>query len=117
MNPLFKNFLSSKKSGYLIILFLLFFSAILRFGFLNAGLFHHDSVQLAVAVEKTVSEPGLYGIGGGRHGLVIINSIFFHSFKLFFWPRICRIYCQFHICLIRDFVHFNYLSFFKRTDK
>jgi len=75
-----KNFIFSEK---FIIIFLLIFSAILRFTYLNEGLFHHDSVQLAVAVEKTVDEPGLYGIGGGRHGLVLINSAFFYLFKTF----------------------------------
>lgn len=75
-------FLRLSSSDKWIILFLLVISASIRFPFLNAGLFHHDSAQLAVAVEKLVNEGGLHGIGGGRHGLVIADSIFFYFFKL-----------------------------------
>src|SRR3989338_5417564 len=71
------------RQEYLIVLFLFAFSALIRFAFLNAGLYHHDSFQLAVAVEKTDDEGSLYGIGGGRHGIVLINVLFYYFFKVF----------------------------------
>ena len=72
------------QSDYFIVLFLLMFSAAISFSYLNAGLFHHDSFQLAVAVEKTVDEMKLFGIGGGRQGIVLVNSFFFYFFKTIF---------------------------------
>ena len=72
------------KSDYFIVVFLLIFSGIIRFGFLNAGLFHHDSFQTAIAVEKTLEEGRLYAIGGGRQGIVIADSIIFFIFKNLF---------------------------------
>lgn len=80
----FQNKINLIKSEYLIVLFLLIFSAVIRFGFLNAGLYHHDSFQTAMAVEKTVEEHKLHGIGGGRQGIIAINSVFFLFFKAFF---------------------------------
>ncbi|MEK6984412.1 MAG: glycosyltransferase family 39 protein [Nanoarchaeota archaeon] len=82
-NQKIKNKLNFIKSDYFIVAFLLIFSGILRFGFLNKGLYHHDSFQIAVAAEKTVDELNLYGIGGGREGVVLINSLFFFLFKTF----------------------------------
>ncbi len=80
-NDKYQNKINFIKSEYFVVLFLLIFSAVIRFGFLNAGLYHHDSFQTAMAVEKAVNEYRLYGIGGGRHGIVLVNSLFFYFLK------------------------------------
>ena len=72
------------KSGILVLLCLFLFSLILRLSFLNAGLFHHDSVQLAMAVEKSADEVIIHPVGGGRHGLVIVDTILFYFLSAFF---------------------------------
>ncbi|MBI2660056.1 glycosyltransferase family 39 protein [Candidatus Woesearchaeota archaeon] len=70
------------KSKYFLIIFLIVFSGFIRFSFLNGGLFHHDSFQIAIAAEKTLEDWNLHGIGGGRHGIVIVDSIIFYFFKM-----------------------------------
>ena len=77
------NKLNFIESDYFIVVFLLAFSAVLRFAFLNAGLYHHDSFQLAVAVEKTLEDNHVYEIAGGRQGVVLVNAFFFYLFKVF----------------------------------
>lgn len=67
----------------LILLFLFVFSFALRLLFLSAGLFHHDSVQLAMAVEDSIRDKTIHEIGGGRYGLVLVNSVIFYFFKTF----------------------------------
>ena len=74
-------FIKASNSDKFVLIFILITSILIRFPFLNAGLFHHDSAQLAVAVEKLVNNGELQGIGGGRHGLVIADSVFFYVFK------------------------------------
>ncbi len=74
---------AENKWELLILLFLFIFSMVLRLLFLNAGLFHHDSVQLAMAVEGSVRDRAIHEIGGGRYGLVLANSIIFYFFKAF----------------------------------
>lgn len=77
-------FASGIKSDWVIAISLLVVSASIRFPFLNAGLFHHDSAQLAFAVEKFVNNGELQGIGGGRHGLVLANAPFYYISKTVF---------------------------------
>lgn len=71
-------------SRYFIVAFLLIFSGFIRFNYLNAGLYHHDSFQAASAIEKSVDEGRLYGIGGGRYGYILANTAFFYFFKNIF---------------------------------
>ncbi len=78
-----KNKINFIKSDYFIVMFLLVFSAVIRFAFLNAGLYHHDSFQLTVAVEKTLEDGHIYEIAGGRQGVVLVNTLFFYLFKAF----------------------------------
>lgn len=73
-----------RRWNWLIPSSLFLVSLILRLSFLNAGLFHHDSVQLAMAVEKSADEFAIQPIGGGRHGLVLIDTIVFYFFSVFF---------------------------------
>lgn len=58
-----------------ILIFLLVYSLVLRIAYLNAGLFHHDAVELALAVEKTANTGQLQPIVGYRYGLVLISMI------------------------------------------
>ena len=64
-----------------IILFLFLFSFLLRLAFINDGLFHHDSVQLAKAVQKTIDTGKVHSAVGGREGFVIVNSLLFPFLK------------------------------------
>lgn len=68
----------------LALLFLFAFSMVLRLSLLNAGLFHHDSVQLAMAVEESVRDRTIHPIGGGRYGLVFADYVIFYFFSAFF---------------------------------
>src|SRR3989338_8725219 len=68
----------------LILLFLFVFSIVLRLLFLNAGLFHHDSVQLAMAVENTLKDKTIHPIGGGRYGLVFVDFAIFYFLNVLF---------------------------------
>lgn len=56
-------------------------SFIARLIFLNDGLFHHDSVQLAVATEKTVETGETHAAVHGRYGLVLLYALAFAPFR------------------------------------
>lgn len=58
-----------------IILILFLISFIPRLMYINAGLPHHDSVQTAIATEKTLETGKLHGITEGRYGYILINVI------------------------------------------
>ena len=64
----------------IILLFLLNF--ITGMLFINEGLFHHDSVRLAQAVEKTYKTGRLQPAVRGRYGLVVVNSLIYLPFFL-----------------------------------
>jgi hypothetical protein len=64
-----------------LCLFLLNFIAGMLF--INEGLFYHDSVVLAKAVEDTYDTGIVHPAIKGRCGLVIINSILYLPFRLF----------------------------------
>ena len=49
---------------------------------INEGLFHHDSVILARAVENTYKTGHLHPAVSGRYGAVIVNSILYFPFFL-----------------------------------
>ena len=60
------------------ILFFLFLVAFIpRILYINAGLLHHDSVQTAIATEKTLETGRLEGISDGRYVYILINSLFY----------------------------------------
>jgi len=64
------------KKLYLLVLFVLFsLSLTVRVLFVNDGLFHHDSVQLAKAVEDTYQTGVLHPATGGKYGLVLLYTI------------------------------------------
>ncbi|NRA07785.1 MAG: glycosyltransferase family 39 protein [Myxococcales bacterium] len=52
-------------------------SALVRFAYRNAGLFHFDAVRLAEAVEKTYATGVLHGYVNGRHGSVAVNLLLY----------------------------------------
>jgi len=58
-----------------IILFLFFISIIPRLLYMNAGLFHNDSVETAIATEETLKTGKLQGIVGYRYGYVMLNVL------------------------------------------
>jgi len=67
---------------WLIAAALVLVSLLLRLALLNDGLFHHDAIKLAQALETSRAEGQLQPLllhdppVGGRYGLVFINSIF-----------------------------------------
>jgi hypothetical protein len=58
-----------------LLLFLLVFSLGIRLLYLNDGLFHHDSVRLAQAVEESYETRSLKGQINGRYGSVLVNLL------------------------------------------
>lgn len=67
-----------RKSWILLALFLI--SLTVRILFMNDGLFHHDSIQMAWATERTIETGQLQPTTHGRYGLVLINA-------LAYWPQ------------------------------
>ena len=65
-----------------IIIFIFLIAFLPRLILINDGLFHHDSVQLAIATEKTLETGKLHPIVGGRYGLVLINAIAYSPFYI-----------------------------------
>jgi len=65
--------LNVKQIYILSFLFLLTF--LMRLIYINDGLLHHDSIQTALATEKTVETGTLHGITGNRYGYILINVI------------------------------------------
>lgn len=65
------------KRSTLTIMVLFLFSFLLRLFFMNDGLFHHDSIQFALAVEKTVETGIIHPAVGAKYGLVVINALLF----------------------------------------
>lgn len=73
LNNLIEKFLNIKTIYLLALLFLV--SLIPRLVYINAGLFHHDSVETAIATEQTVETGKLHGIVGYRYGYILLNVI------------------------------------------
>lgn len=69
------RFLESSPWAIPTILFLLSFG--FRLHFMNEGLFHHDEVLLARAVETTVEKAHLTGAFNGRYGAVVLNLLLY----------------------------------------
>ena len=67
-----------RKPWILLALFLI--SLTVRILFMNDGLFHHDSIQLAWATERTIETGELQPTTHARYGLVLINA-------LAYWPQ------------------------------
>jgi hypothetical protein len=85
INNKFNDFISKiKLKNWQIIIFLFLFSFLLRIFFINEGIFHHDGIKLAQAVENSYTDKTLYGQINGRYGSVILNLIFFIPLKLLF---------------------------------
>src|SRR5437867_2965614 len=62
-----------------LVLFLLSF--LFRFHFRNAGLFHHDEVLLAQAVERSLEQGQLVGTVCGRYGAVLLNLVVYAPYQ------------------------------------
>jgi hypothetical protein len=61
-----------------LILGLFLFSLLLRLYFMNAGLFHYDSVDFAIQAERTIRERSIhYAHGMGFPGMAILNGLAF----------------------------------------
>ena len=60
-----------------IILFLFILSCGIRLYFISPGMFHHDTVKLAMAVEKTIDTGILQPTVSKNYGLVALNVIFY----------------------------------------
>lgn len=52
-----------------------------RLHFMNDGLFHHDEVLLAEAVEGSLENRQLLGTINGRYGTVLLNILFYAPYK------------------------------------
>ncbi|OGW75728.1 MAG: hypothetical protein A2Z72_03425 [Omnitrophica bacterium RBG_13_46_9] len=66
----------------LVLLFLFLLNLFAGLFFINEGLFHHDSVLLAKAVEDTYATGQLQPEARGRYGAVIVNNIIHFPFFL-----------------------------------
>lgn len=66
--------LLSVKTIY-ILTFLFLISFVPRLIYINGGLLHHDSVQTAIATEKTLETGKLHGITENRYGYILINVV------------------------------------------
>src|SRR4030042_1469971 len=66
----------------LVLLFLFLLNLFAGLFFINEGLFHHDSVLLAKAVEDTYATGHLQPEARGRYGAVIVNNIIHFPFFL-----------------------------------
>ncbi len=73
IDSFFETMINIKTIYILIFLFLISF--ILRLNYLDPELLHHDSVQYAIATEKTLENGKLEPVVGERYGLVIINVV------------------------------------------
>ena len=71
-----------RKSWILLALFLV--SLAVRILFMNDGLFHHDSIQMAWATEETIETGQLQPTTHGRYGLVLIHALAYWPQYLFF---------------------------------
>jgi len=56
-------------------------SFLFRLPFMNQGLFHHDEVLLARAVEGTVARLQLVGEFNGRYGAVLLNALIYAPYR------------------------------------
>lgn len=66
-----------QKKNVLLGSALFLFAFLIRILFMNDGLFHHDSVQLAIAVEHTIQHHSLREAVGGKTGLVLLNVLLY----------------------------------------
>lgn len=66
---------------WIVPLFLFSVSFLFRLYFMNDGLFHHDEVLLAKAVEGTLESGRLLGGVNGRFGSVLLNILFYAPYK------------------------------------
>ena len=81
VNDFFSRF---KFKSWQIVLFLFLFSLILRLAFINEGLWHFDSVDLAKNAELTWQTKTLhYEHGMGFPGMVLLIAVFFGLHSLF----------------------------------
>lgn len=62
---------------WLIPLSLFSLSFLFRLHFMNDGLFHHDEISLAKAVEGSLEKRQLLGAVNGRFGSVLLNILFY----------------------------------------
>ncbi|MFH1849497.1 MAG: glycosyltransferase family 39 protein [archaeon] len=72
-----------KRVDILLIVALFVFSLVLRLIFMNAALWHHDSVQFAISTENTLETGRLHGLGGGKEGMILITTVFYGLAKIF----------------------------------
>lgn len=65
--------MDKKNVGWMVLLFVSF---VIRIIYVNDGLFHHDSVQLANAVEATLESGVVHPAVGGKYFLVVVYTLF-----------------------------------------
>lgn len=72
---------NKKQILFLILLFL--FSLGLRIYYMNDGLYHHDSIQIAKAVQQTVDVDlsKIYPTNNNRYGMILIFSVLYYPFQ------------------------------------
>lgn len=76
-----------------LISFIFIISFFIRYSYRQNGLFHHDSVRLAQAVEKSFEHRRLYPVYlhsptiGGRYGVVFVNVVLYALVNLFSKPE------------------------------
>jgi hypothetical protein len=66
---------------WIVPLSLFSLSFLFRVHFMNDGLFHHDEVILAKAVEGSMEKRQLLGAVNGRFGSVLLNILFYAPYK------------------------------------
>lgn len=69
------------KHPWIVPLSLFSLSFFFRLHFRNDGLFHHDEVLLAGAVEGSLEKRQLLGTINGRYGTVLLNLLFYAPYK------------------------------------
>jgi hypothetical protein len=72
-----------KNEAVWIFWVLVLISLFIRLMFISGCLFHHDSVQLARAVEGTVETGKLQPTVSGRYGFVIVNTLLYPALRVF----------------------------------
>jgi hypothetical protein len=77
-----QNFYSSHKEKILVTL-LLIISLVTRISFINEGIFHHDSIGLAMVVHQVEQDGQIRPVISGRYGFVLANMAYYYGIKNF----------------------------------
>jgi hypothetical protein len=71
------------RSPWISPLILFSISFFFRLYYMNEGLFHHDEIWIAQAVERLYARSELIGAVNGRYGSILLNAIFYAPYRAF----------------------------------